>query len=69
MDQTIKPRKKIGLVAHDNKKADLAEWTRYNQRVVGASPERYRPARRNPSVVAGGSRCVRCRFIIRSSSD
>jgi methylglyoxal synthase len=30
MEQTLGPRKKIGLVAHDNKKADLIEWVRYN---------------------------------------
>ena len=36
MEQTIQPRKTIGLVAHDNKKADLAEWARYNQRLLGA---------------------------------
>jgi methylglyoxal synthase len=34
MEQTISPRKKIGLVAHDNKKADLIEWARYNQRLL-----------------------------------
>src|SRR5664279_255470 len=27
----LKPRKRIGLVAHDNKKADLIEWARYNK--------------------------------------
>ncbi|MDA8201601.1 MAG: methylglyoxal synthase [Chloroflexi bacterium] len=26
----IEPRKRIGLVAHDNKKRDLVEWARYN---------------------------------------
>jgi methylglyoxal synthase len=36
MDQTIKPRKKIGLVAHDNKKPDLTEWARFNQRFLVA---------------------------------
>ena len=30
MEQTLGPRKKIGLVAHDNKKADLIEWVKYN---------------------------------------
>ena len=34
MDQTIEPRKTIGLVAHDNKKADLSEWARYNRRLL-----------------------------------
>lgn len=28
----IEPRKRIGLVAHDNKKRDLVEWARYNAR-------------------------------------
>jgi methylglyoxal synthase len=36
MEQTISPRKKIGLVAHDNKKADLIEWAIYNQRLLEA---------------------------------
>jgi methylglyoxal synthase len=36
MDQTIHPRKKIGLVAHDNKKADLIEWASYNHRLLTA---------------------------------
>ncbi len=27
----IEPRKRIGLVAHDNKKRDLVEWARYNR--------------------------------------
>ena len=30
MESVLGPRKKIGLVAHDNKKADLIEWARYN---------------------------------------
>lgn len=36
MEHTLRPRKKIGLVAHDNKKADLIEWARYNERLLGA---------------------------------
>ena len=36
MDQSIGQRKTIGLVAHDNKKPDLAEWARYNQRLLVA---------------------------------
>src|SRR3981081_2690043 len=36
MDQTLQPRKRIGLVAHDNKKPDLTEWARFNQRLLGA---------------------------------
>jgi methylglyoxal synthase len=31
MDETIPPRKTIGLVAHDNKKGDLVEWAQYNR--------------------------------------
>ncbi len=31
MDVTLGPRKRIGLVAHDNKKADLIEWARFNR--------------------------------------
>lgn len=27
----MKPRKKIGLVAHDNKKQELMEWARFNR--------------------------------------
>jgi methylglyoxal synthase len=27
----LAPRKRIGLVAHDNKKLDLIEWARYNR--------------------------------------
>jgi methylglyoxal synthase len=34
MEQTLGPRKRIGLVAHDNKKADLIEWARYNARLL-----------------------------------
>ena len=36
MEQTIRPRKRIGLVAHDNKKPDLIEWARFNQRLLVA---------------------------------
>jgi methylglyoxal synthase len=35
MDQTLSPRKNIGLVAHDNKKGDLIEWAQYNLRLLG----------------------------------
>ena len=31
MEPVLEPRKTIGLVAHDNKKADLVEWCRYNR--------------------------------------
>ncbi len=34
MDQVLGPRKKIGLVAHDNKKVDLIEWVKYNRHVL-----------------------------------
>ena len=34
MELTLGPRKTIGLVAHDNKKADLIEWARYNRRIL-----------------------------------
>ena len=30
MDQKLGPRKKVGLVAHDNKKRDMLEWAEYN---------------------------------------
>ena len=36
MDPLIEPRKTIGLVAHDNKKADLVEWCVYNRGVLVA---------------------------------
>src|SRR5262249_50936158 len=36
----MKPRKKIALVAHDNKKHDLFEWTKYNQ-ILLAHHDRY----------------------------
>jgi methylglyoxal synthase len=34
MDPVLEPRKTIGLVAHDNKKADLIDWARYNRRLL-----------------------------------
>lgn len=34
MDETARPRKRIGLVAHDNKKADLIEWAKYNRHIL-----------------------------------
>jgi methylglyoxal synthase len=34
MESVLGPRKKIGLVAHDNKKPDLIEWARYNLRLL-----------------------------------
>jgi methylglyoxal synthase len=34
MDETLAARKRIGLVAHDNKKADLIEWAVYNRRLL-----------------------------------
>jgi methylglyoxal synthase len=30
----LAPRKRIGLVAHDNKKQDLIEWARYNRTML-----------------------------------
>ena len=34
MEPTISPRKRIGLVAHDNKKPDLIEWATFNKRLL-----------------------------------
>ncbi|HYM82712.1 MAG TPA: methylglyoxal synthase [Candidatus Dormibacteraeota bacterium] len=34
MDPSIGARKKIGLVAHDNKKPDLIEWATYNRQLL-----------------------------------
>jgi methylglyoxal synthase len=34
MTQKLAPRKTIGLVAHDNKKADLSEWAKFNLRLL-----------------------------------
>jgi methylglyoxal synthase len=36
MALVLKPRKRIGLVAHDNKKQDLIDWARYNKGVLAA---------------------------------
>ena len=34
MNLDLQPRKRIGLVAHDNKKQDLVEWARYNRALL-----------------------------------
>ena len=34
MEQASGTRKRIGLVAHDNKKRDLVEWAIYNRRIL-----------------------------------
>jgi methylglyoxal synthase len=34
MDQKLGPRKKVGLVAHDNKKRDLIDWATFNRRLL-----------------------------------
>ena len=36
MEEMIPPGMRIGLVAHDNKKPDLMEWARHNQRLLAA---------------------------------
>jgi len=36
MTLDLKPRKRIGLVAHDNKKNDLIEWARFNRGMLEA---------------------------------
>ena len=36
MKLDLAPRKRIGLVAHDNKKQDLIEWARYNRGMLEA---------------------------------
>jgi methylglyoxal synthase len=34
VEQVLGPRKQIGLVAHDHRKADLIEWARFNSRLL-----------------------------------
>jgi methylglyoxal synthase len=34
MKLELRPRKQIGLVAHDNKKQDLVDWARYNRALL-----------------------------------
>ena len=34
MDESNGPRKRIGLVAHDNKKSDLVEWATFNRQIL-----------------------------------
>lgn len=34
MEQALGPRKKIALVAHDRKKADLIEWVKFNRQLL-----------------------------------
>jgi methylglyoxal synthase len=36
MPLVLEPRKRIGLVAHDNKKQDLIDWARYNRNTLAA---------------------------------
>lgn len=35
MERALGPQKTIGLVAHDNKKADLIEWVTFNKGLLG----------------------------------
>jgi methylglyoxal synthase len=34
MDESNRPPKRIGLVAHDNKKPDLVEWATFNRQIL-----------------------------------
>ena len=34
MSDALRPRKRIGLAAHDHKKDDLVEWGVYNRRIL-----------------------------------
>jgi methylglyoxal synthase len=34
LEETVERRQRIGLVAHDNKKGDLIEWSRYNRHIL-----------------------------------
>ena len=34
MGQALRPRKVIGMVAHDRKKRDLIEWATYNRQLL-----------------------------------
>lgn len=36
MERALGPQKTIGLVAHDNKKADLIEWVTFNKGLLGS---------------------------------
>lgn len=35
-DSSLPPRKRIALIAHDNKKRDLLEWARFNKSTLAA---------------------------------
>ncbi|MCP9770085.1 methylglyoxal synthase [Lacihabitans sp. LS3-19] len=34
MNRILEERKRVALVAHDNKKAELIEWTKYNKNIL-----------------------------------